>query len=59
MVAKTALNCAFNIKFYDENQQIIITTQKTLQLNVENLINNAMLNEGIEESKFIRIESFS
>lgn len=57
--AANAINGAFYIKLYDENQRIIIITEKTPQENVENLINNAMLNEDVEDSKFIRVESFS
>lgn len=58
-IASQHLNSGFNIKVYEENQTIIIITEKTLQESVEKVINNAMLNEGVESSKFIRIESFS
>ncbi len=58
-MASEYLNTAFTIKIYNEYQSIIIITEKTLQESVEKVINNAMLNEGVESSKFIRIESFS
>lgn len=59
IMASEYLNTAFTIKIYNEYQSIIIITEKTLQESVEKVINNAMLNEGVESSKFIRIESFS
>lgn len=57
--ANIDLNVDFSIKVYQQNQSIILITEKTLQESVEKVINNAMLNEGVENAKFIRIESFS
>ncbi|PWD88207.1 homoserine dehydrogenase [Ignatzschineria cameli] len=47
---------AEKIKVYDQYQQVILFLEKTVQENVENIINNAMLIKGIEDSKFIRVE---
>ncbi|PWD87305.1 homoserine dehydrogenase [Ignatzschineria cameli] len=47
---------AEKIKVYDQYQQVILFLEKTMQENVENIINNAMLIKGIEDSKFIRVE---
>lgn len=47
---------AEKIKVHDQYQQVILFLEKTVQENVENIINNAMLIKGIEDSKFIRVE---
>lgn len=57
-MASETLRSAFKIKIYDKNHTIIILTAKTIEENVEKLLNNAMLNEGIVNTKSIRIEMF-
>ena len=57
-LASTTLNAPFKIKLYNENQRVIIICEKTIEESVEKLLNNAMLIEGIEEAKLIRIEKF-
>ncbi|MHC5224903.1 homoserine dehydrogenase [Ignatzschineria sp. LJL83] len=56
--ATNDLNAPFEIKFYNTNQRIIIICEKTFEESVENLINNAMLIEGVKDAKLIRIENF-
>ncbi len=56
--ASEILRNAFKIKIYDKNHTIIILTAKTIEENVEKLLNSAMLNEGIVKAKSIRIEMF-
>ena len=57
-LAENDLNAAFKIKLYNENQSIIIICEKTFEESVENLLNNAMLIEGVKDAKLIRIEDF-
>lgn len=57
-LASNYLNAPFKIKLYNENQSVIILCEKTIEESVEKLLNNAMLIESIEETKFIRIERF-
>ncbi|UNM96804.1 homoserine dehydrogenase [Ignatzschineria rhizosphaerae] len=57
-LASKTLNAPFEIKLYKENQRVIILCEKTIEESVEKLLNNAMLIEGIEETKLIRIEKF-
>ncbi len=56
--AAEILKIDFNIKIYDENHTIIILTKKTIEENVEKLMNNVILKEGIVRAKSIRIEMF-
>lgn len=57
-LATDQLHTSFEIKLYNENQRVIVVCEKTIEESVENLLNSAMLIEGIEETKLIRIERF-
>ena len=57
-LASNDLNAPFKIKLYNANQRIIIICEKTFEESVENLINNAMLIEGVKDAKLIRVENF-